>query len=60
VRPAKAKDAVANAVDYLHSSMGEAARAEGMTPELPAAELIPNPYTYTEWDGGDRLVRAED
>jgi 5-methylthioadenosine/S-adenosylhomocysteine deaminase len=40
--------------------MGEEAWAEGMTPELPPAELIPNPYTYTAWDGGDRLVRAED
>jgi 5-methylthioadenosine/S-adenosylhomocysteine deaminase len=56
----KAKDAVANTVDYLRSSMGEEAWAEGMTPELPPAELIPNPYTYTAWDGGDRLVRAED
>ena len=23
-----------------------------MAPELPAAELIPNPYTYTDWNGG--------
>jgi 5-methylthioadenosine/S-adenosylhomocysteine deaminase len=57
---AQAKEAVANTVDYLRSSMGEEEWAEGMTPDLPAAELIPNPYTYTEWDGGDRLVRAED
>ncbi|HEY5222549.1 MAG TPA: amidohydrolase family protein [Microbacteriaceae bacterium] len=57
---AQAKDAVANTVDYLRSSMGEEAWAEGMTPELPPAQLIPNPYSYTEWDGGDRLVRAEE
>jgi 5-methylthioadenosine/S-adenosylhomocysteine deaminase len=40
--------------------VGEEEWAQGMTPELPAAEIIPNPYSYTEWDGGDRLVRAED
>ena len=34
--------------------MGEEAWGRGMTPELPAAELLPNPYTYTEYnsDGG--------
>ena len=56
---AKAKDAVADTVDHLRSSMGEEAWAEGMTPELPPAELIANPYTYTEWDGGEHQVRAE-
>lgn len=55
----RARDAVAKTVDYLRSEMGEQQWAEGMSPELPPAELIPNPYNYTEWDGGSRLVRAE-
>uniref|UniRef100_UPI003A91974B hypothetical protein n=1 Tax=Glutamicibacter protophormiae TaxID=37930 RepID=UPI003A91974B len=54
-----ARDAVAATVDYLRAEMGEQAWAAEMTPEIPAAELIPNPYTYTEWGGGSRLVRAE-
>ena len=56
----QARAATASTVDFLRSKMGEEAWHEGMTPELPAAELIPNPYTYTGWDGGNRLVRAED
>ncbi|MGB3732463.1 amidohydrolase family protein [Microbacterium sp.] len=55
----RASDAVAATVEHLRAAMGEDAWQQGMTPELPAAELIPNPYTYTEWDGGTRLVRAE-
>jgi 5-methylthioadenosine/S-adenosylhomocysteine deaminase len=29
-----------------------------MTPEIPATERIPNPYTYTEFDGGAERHRA--
>lgn len=55
----RARDAVAGTIDFLRGKMGEDAWREGMQPELPPAELIPNPYTYTGWDGGNRLVRAE-
>jgi cytosine/adenosine deaminase-related metal-dependent hydrolase len=48
----RAKDAVASTVDYLRSTMGEEAWAEGMSPDLPEQELFDNPYQYTDWDGG--------
>jgi adenine deaminase len=48
-----AKDAVANTVEYARATMGEQAFRESMTPELPDAERIPNPYTYTEFSGSD-------
>lgn len=48
----RAKEAVAATVDYLRSSMGEEAWAEGMSPDLPEQELFDNPYQYTDWDGG--------
>jgi 5-methylthioadenosine/S-adenosylhomocysteine deaminase len=56
-----AKDAVANTVEYARSTMGEQAWRESMTPELPPAERIPNPYTYTEFEGSeDRHTAADD
>jgi cytosine/adenosine deaminase-related metal-dependent hydrolase len=48
-----AKDAVANTVEYARATMGEETFRESMTPELPDAERIPNPYTYTEFSGSD-------
>jgi urease alpha subunit len=48
---AKARRAVAETVDYTRSQMGEA-WDQAMHPEIPRVELIPNPYTYTDWDGG--------
>jgi 5-methylthioadenosine/S-adenosylhomocysteine deaminase len=48
---AAAKDAVAGTVEYARSTMGEQAWQEAMAPELPAAEHIPNPYTYTSYEG---------
>jgi cytosine/adenosine deaminase-related metal-dependent hydrolase len=48
-----AKDAVANTVDYARSSMGEEAWQAAMTPELPSADRIPNPYTYSQYTGSD-------
>ena len=54
-----AKDAVANTVDYARSTMGEDAWREAMTPELPATERIPNPYTYTEFEGSSDRHTAQ-
>lgn len=31
---------------------------ESLTPEIPTAARIPNPYTYTDFDGGDARHRA--
>jgi 5-methylthioadenosine/S-adenosylhomocysteine deaminase len=56
---AAAKHAVAHTVDHVRSTMGEDAWRDGMTPELPGAERIPNPYTYTEYDGGEARHRAQ-
>jgi 5-methylthioadenosine/S-adenosylhomocysteine deaminase len=50
---AAAKEAVGRTVDYARSTMGEDAWRESMTPELPEAGRISNPYTYTDFDGGD-------
>jgi hypothetical protein len=38
--------------------MGDKAWRESMEPELPNAERIPNPYTYTDYDGGEAQHRA--
>ncbi|HZD98189.1 MAG TPA: hypothetical protein VE132_08505, partial [Micromonosporaceae bacterium] len=59
---AAAKAAVANTVDYARSTMGEEAWQQSMYPELPTAERVPNPYTYTTYDGGEarHTARAAD
>ena len=49
------RDKVAASVEYVRSKLGEQAWDEGMHPELPPAEQIENPYTYTE---GDAKVTA--
>ena len=48
---AAAKDEVGNTVDYARSTMGEQAWSDAMTPDLPESERIPNPYTYTDFEG---------
>ncbi len=48
-----AKRAVGDTVDFARSTMGEQAWSESITPELPEAERIPNPYTYTAYEGSD-------
>ncbi|HZE34138.1 MAG TPA: amidohydrolase family protein [Actinoallomurus sp.] len=54
-----AKEAVGRTVEYARSTMGEDAWQESLTPELPTAERIPNPYTYTDYDGGEDRHRAQ-
>ncbi|MGH3391931.1 MAG: amidohydrolase family protein, partial [Actinomadura sp.] len=56
---AGAKAAVGRTVDYARSSMGEEVWRESLTPELPTAERVPNPYTYTDYDGGEERHRAK-
>ena len=55
---AAAREAVARTVEHVRATMGEDAWREAMTPELPPAERIPNPYTYTDYDGGADRHRA--
>jgi len=38
---------------------GGQAWRESLTPEIPSTERIPNPYTYTDFDGGDARHRAK-
>jgi cytosine/adenosine deaminase-related metal-dependent hydrolase len=54
-----AKDAVAATVEHARSTMGEQAWQDSLTPELPAAERIPNPYTYTDFAGDEARHRAQ-
>jgi 5-methylthioadenosine/S-adenosylhomocysteine deaminase len=56
---AAAKEAVAQTVDYAHTTLGDEAWQEGMTPELPATERVPNPYTYTDYQGSEVRHRAQ-
>ncbi len=53
-----AKDAVGRTVEFARSTMGDEAWRESLTPELPPADRIPNPYTYTSYDGGESRHRA--
>jgi cytosine/adenosine deaminase-related metal-dependent hydrolase len=54
-----AKDAVAATVEHARSTLGEQAWQDSLTPELPAAERIPNPYTYTDFAGDEDRHRAQ-
>ncbi len=40
---------VESTVDYLRSTLGEDAWAQGMNPDLPHDEVLDNPYQYTEY-----------
>jgi 5-methylthioadenosine/S-adenosylhomocysteine deaminase len=57
---AGARDAVGGTVEYARATMGEDAWRESMTPELPEDSRIPNPYTYTSYEGStDRHQASE-
>jgi cytosine/adenosine deaminase-related metal-dependent hydrolase len=43
----KAREAIAQTVDYLKGTLGPEAWAEGMHPEIPETRVLDNPYTYT-------------
>jgi 5-methylthioadenosine/S-adenosylhomocysteine deaminase len=44
---AKARQATAQTVEYLRGELGDDAWRDGMHPEIPAHEVLSNPYTYT-------------
>ena len=56
---AAAKSAVGETVEFARSTMGQEAWEEGMHPELPATERVPNPYTYTDFSGSDDRHQAQ-
>jgi len=56
---AAAKSAVANTVDYARATMGEQAWQDSLTPEVVSTDRIPNPYTYTDYSGGEVRHRAQ-
>jgi cytosine/adenosine deaminase-related metal-dependent hydrolase len=47
----KARQAIAQTVDYLKGELGPQAWEEGMHPEIPETRVLDNPYTYTYTDG---------
>jgi 5-methylthioadenosine/S-adenosylhomocysteine deaminase len=49
---AKARQVIAQTVEYLQGQLGPDAWTDGMHPEIPATTVLDNPYTYTEWDAG--------
>jgi 5-methylthioadenosine/S-adenosylhomocysteine deaminase len=54
-----AKSAVAETVEYAKATLGEQPWLDGMRPELPPAERIPNPYRYTDYQGTEVRHRAQ-
>jgi 5-methylthioadenosine/S-adenosylhomocysteine deaminase len=46
---AAARSAVESTVDHLRGALGEEAWTGGMHPEIPQAEIMDNPYQYTEY-----------
>lgn len=47
---AAARAKVQATVDHLRETLGEEAWTRGMDPDVPAAEMIDNPYQYSEWE----------
>ncbi|MET8870035.1 amidohydrolase family protein [Nonomuraea sp. NPDC004580] len=46
---AAARAEVDRTVEYLRGEMGEEAWEQGMNPDIPTAEVLDNPYTYTDY-----------
>jgi cytosine/adenosine deaminase-related metal-dependent hydrolase len=47
-------------VDHLRAELGEEAWAAGMNPDLPTAELLDNPYQYTDYKSESTHAGGED
>jgi cytosine/adenosine deaminase-related metal-dependent hydrolase len=45
---------VERTVEYLRSELGEQEWQQGMNPDIPTAEVLTNPYTYSEHRGDTR------
>lgn len=55
----KAKEMVEDTVEYARSTMGDNEWVNAMNPEIPTTERIPNPYTYTDFEGADEQHRPQ-
>jgi hypothetical protein len=47
-------------VEHLRSELGEEAWLAGMNPDLPTAELLDNPYQYTDYKSETTHTGGED
>ena len=56
----RARSAVAATVSYARTTMGEQAWQQAREPEIPETEVIPNPYTYTDYRGDGVAVQPAD
>jgi 5-methylthioadenosine/S-adenosylhomocysteine deaminase len=56
----RARQAVGATVEFARGELGEQTWRQAMEPELPETELIPNPYTYSEYRGEGVAVRHAD
>ncbi|NIJ11409.1 cytosine/adenosine deaminase-related metal-dependent hydrolase [Saccharomonospora amisosensis] len=56
---AAARAEVERTVEFTRAELGEDTWTECMRPEIPETELIPNPYTYSEYRGEGVAVRRE-
>ncbi|TDB93390.1 amidohydrolase family protein [Actinomadura sp. 7K534] len=54
---AAARREVEATVEYLRSSMGEQAWADGMNPDVPETKILDNPYTYTDYRSAQTRTR---
>ncbi|TDE33494.1 amidohydrolase family protein [Actinomadura sp. 6K520] len=54
---AAARREVEATVEYLRSSMGEQAWADGMNPDVPETKILDNPYTYTDYRSASTRTR---
>jgi cytosine/adenosine deaminase-related metal-dependent hydrolase len=55
----RTRAAVADTVEFARREMGEQAWQECMCPEIPDTERLPNPYTYTDYQGPGVAVQRE-
>ncbi|RCW39683.1 cytosine/adenosine deaminase-related metal-dependent hydrolase [Halopolyspora algeriensis] len=56
----RARTAVAATAEYARTEMGEDAWQQSLEPEIAETELIPNPYTYSDYRGdGVAIQQAE-
>jgi cytosine/adenosine deaminase-related metal-dependent hydrolase len=45
----RARSVVESTVEYLQAQLGDEEWAKGMNPDVPATEILDNPYSYTDY-----------
>ena len=48
-----ARRAVEETVEFAQRELGDDVWTSGMHPEIPQAEILQNPYQYTDYDAGE-------